>query len=110
MVIRNRQLQSEKSLKYYYKNKEIVIKKQITYKRFKYLSDKRFKKIDDIRKNACHNIPLKDKKCNVCGTTSDLQRHHEDYSRPLEIIILCRKCHNKLHQDRKNHTEVENKS
>ena len=31
--------------------------------------------------------------CEICGTTEDLQKHHPDYSKPLEIVTLCRQCH-----------------
>lgn len=36
--------------------------------------------------------------CEHCGSIKNLHRHHEDYSKPLEVIILCQKCHVKLHQ------------
>jgi hypothetical protein len=32
-------------------------------------------------------------KCEVCGATEKLQRHHPDYSKPLEVQILCAHCH-----------------
>ena len=35
--------------------------------------------------------------CFICGET-DVQAHHEDYSKPLEVIFLCRNCHYKRHQ------------
>lgn len=50
---------------------------------------------DTIRRRASRFIPLKDKTCEECGSTDNLQRHHTDYSKPLEIVILCPKCHNK---------------
>jgi len=34
--------------------------------------------------------------CVDCGDRS-AQKHHEDYSRPLDVIWLCRSCHLKRH-------------
>ena len=44
-------------------------------------------------------IPLKDK-CEICGEPA-VDRHHEDYSKPLEVIHLCEACHAKKHTVRK---------
>ena len=37
--------------------------------------------------------------CLICGSTENLNKHHPDYSKPKEIITLCRKCHIELHQN-----------
>jgi hypothetical protein len=42
------------------------------------------------------HIPL-GSNCVFCGTTKRLLRHHWDYSKPLEIITVCRSCHGFLH-------------
>lgn len=45
--------------------------------------------------------------CKNCGINSKrLIRHHCDYNKPIEIIILCDKCHNNWH---KNNKAVERK-
>ena len=36
---------------------------------------------------------IKPKKCEVCEEVRPLQGHHEDYSKPLEVIFLCYGCH-----------------
>ena len=37
------------------------------------------------------------KYCVVCGSLSDLQLHHFDYTEFRLITFLCNKCHNELH-------------
>lgn len=34
--------------------------------------------------------------CSICGLPK-AEAHHEDYSKPLDVIWLCRKHHKKLH-------------
>lgn len=40
-------------------------------------------------------IPLKSA-CEICSESEDLQRHHKDYGKPLEVLTLCRICHDAL--------------
>jgi len=39
--------------------------------------------------------------CQECGTQENIDAHHEDYSKPLDVIWLCRQCHINLHHSRK---------
>lgn len=97
MPYKSKENQRKKSLDYYHRNRDKIILKQIEYKRKKYLTDQEYHLKDNIRKIATHKISLKDKQCIICGSTQDLQRHHKDYSSPLDVQILCRRCHNKEH-------------
>lgn len=36
--------------------------------------------------------------CEVKGCKEETQKHHDDYSKPLEVRWLCRKHHLELHQ------------
>jgi hypothetical protein len=39
----------------------------------------------------------KDDKCFFCEKDKELQAHHHDYSKPLDVFWLCSTCHGKLH-------------
>lgn len=38
--------------------------------------------------------------CSACSKPSRIHAHHEDYSKPLEVIWLCHGCHMKIHIER----------
>lgn len=46
---------------------------------------------------AQKNVPL-GSECFLCGSTENLCRHHQDYSKPLEIITVCTHHHNSVHR------------
>ncbi len=49
---------------------------------------------------ALRKVPITSA-CSNCGGNKNLERHHPDYSKPLEIIILCKRCHKRLHEFQK---------
>jgi hypothetical protein len=48
------------------------------------------------RAAARYSVPL-GPACESCGGTDDLHRHHDDYSKPLDVRTLCRTCHYREH-------------
>jgi hypothetical protein len=44
-------------------------------------------------------------KCSKCEIECDVQGHHEDYTKPLDVIWLCARCHFLLHHEHKHHRE-----
>jgi len=41
---------------------------------------------------------IKPQKCEKCGKEKNVHGHHEDYTKPYEIIWLCRECHGFIHR------------
>jgi len=37
--------------------------------------------------------------CQICNKKKAVHRHHEDYTKPEEVIFVCWECHGKLHAD-----------
>jgi hypothetical protein len=38
--------------------------------------------------------------CTWCDAIKSLELHHEDYSKPLEVVPVCFDCHFKIHKDK----------
>lgn len=47
--------------------------------------------------NAIKSGKLVRMPCEICGVTTAVQAHHDDYSRPLDVIWLCQKHHKWIH-------------
>lgn len=64
--------------------------KALAYKRWKDKNPDKYKIYKTVF-SAVRNGTLKRKKC-FCGKIK-VEAHHEDYSKPLEVIWLCKKHH-----------------
>lgn len=60
-------------------------------------SNARSKISDHIRRG----LIKKETNCSLCKSTNNIEKHHPDYNKPLEVIWLCRDCHVELHKDLK---------
>ncbi len=58
-----------------------------------------------IRNEIRRGRIIKPTYCEVCGVESLVQGHHEDYSKPLQVIWMCSKCHVYHHQKYRFHAE-----
>jgi hypothetical protein len=97
--------------KYYERNKEVFIakaklrskstagKKARVNRYFRYIRKypekykAHLKLRDALRKGILTKQP-----CEICGGTEDIEAHHDDYSKPLEVIWLCKNCHRLFHR------------
>jgi hypothetical protein len=44
-----------------------------------------------------YGVIKKPKGCSKCGATYRVEGHHEDYSKPLDVIWLCTRCYREHH-------------
>jgi len=103
----------EKIKEYYQKNKERILKKSKEWK------TKNKEKLNENFKKDCLKYPLhhkarslaqkikipKGKLCEVCNKELAKERHHKDYEKPLEVILVCVSCHkvlDKLKMEKEN--------
>jgi hypothetical protein len=47
--------------------------------------------------NAIRDGKLERQPCQMCGSQENVHKHHRNYSRPLDVIFLCARCHHRLH-------------
>jgi hypothetical protein len=66
-----------------------------------YKKDKHKFKVRSIVRLAIKSGKLiKPDNCSACGATEiDIEAHHNDYCKPLEVTWFCRPCHLQTHRD-----------
>lgn len=47
--------------------------------------------------NALRDGRLSREACLFCAVADHVHAHHRDYSKPLDVIWLCAKCHHRMH-------------
>lgn len=85
--LKHREERLKQSREYYQANKDKIKARTLA----RYHKDKEKVKAERLAEAL---VPLGEK-CEECGSTEDLERHHPDYSKALEVRTLCRKCHNR---------------
>jgi hypothetical protein len=60
------------------------------------------KKIEHLARKAVYyavkqGILIKPKVCQICNKTGQVEAHHADYNKPLEVIWVCKECHGAIH-------------
>lgn len=92
---------------YYQRNKERILEKmRESRKKNGYRNTKAYRKKNRL-KTDCHNFVAlavklghikKPNYCERCKDNCIPHAHHHDYSKPLDIEWLCRKCHGEEHR------------
>lgn len=47
--------------------------------------------------NALRDKRILREPCSICSSTENIHAHHKDYSKPLDVIWLCARCHHRIH-------------
>jgi len=81
-------------IEYYRQNKKIRLLSNQKYQRNNLEKSNAHSKLYYAIKTKKINKP---EECSICRSTGVLDGHHTDYSKPLEVIWVCRKCHTKIH-------------
>lgn len=75
-------------------------RKTFRYKEKQYKYHRKFRKLNpiQIKSGAIYRYAIKKGKiirqsCKICGTTKNVQGHHDDYTKPLDVRWLCITCH-----------------
>ena len=92
---------------YYARNREKILQKlKETRKINGYNTTKKYKQ-NNKEKIACHNYValaikfghiIRPESCENCKVKCKPDAHHHDYTNPLEVTGVCRKCHGKEHR------------
>lgn len=89
---------NKRGRKYYAQNKE-------KFREIIYRSIRKHREKQDAREKL--NYALKSGRmkkpdvCEMCNCRNKIHGHHEDYSKPLEVMWLCTACHGLVHRMKK---------
>lgn len=52
----------------------------------------------EYNKALDHGVLVRPEQCSQCGVAGRISGHHMDYTKPLEVVWLCHKCHRGEHK------------
>lgn len=80
-----------------YKKKEIEIYQSVDY--FKNISKQKKIEAQQLMYMERRSGRIVAQPCEICGKKKNIQGHHENYDKPLEVIWLCHKHHRARHKE-----------
>jgi len=98
--LNNTEKYKEKAMTLYNKNKdteEYKLKHVININRDRKNHPKEYKARAMVHNDKIKNPHKYSNSCSICNSSENVEYHHEDYDKPLEVIPLCREHHRDLH-------------
>jgi len=93
----NRERLNKEKRKKYYSLKPIVDKIIDDYHNHKDISHYPLEAKKEFARRISRKVKINEKgTCKKCGKSAEqyrLEKHHEDYNKPLEVVFLCTPCH-----------------
>lgn len=92
--VRNPDTFKDKDKRYYLKHrKEIIAKRRQKYKE----SAHKIRAREAVKIALYNGLIMRSKICELCGEGEEkLEAHHYDYSKQIDIIWLCKRCHRRV--------------
>lgn len=88
--IANKHKEADRHRAYYHKHKKEILERNKKYAYQKYSRG-------ILAYAVKQGKVIKPTVCSFCGNGGKIEAHHADYSKPMEVIWLCIKCHHALH-------------
>lgn len=99
--VKNREKIAKQNSVFYHENKnreEVKVKSIEAKRRYGELHPDRVRCRKALQ-CAVFREKIKRGHCDVCGSTDNVDGHHEDYSKPLDVRWLCHKHHMEFHRE-----------
>lgn len=96
---KNRGWKNECARKWSREHKEQLLEKQRKYRK---KNPEKCRAQSLVNSYVARGKIIRPMQCEVCGKIGRTDAHHEDYTKPLDVIWVCRKCHAMLDKKRRD--------
>lgn len=78
-----------------------------TLKRYRENHREKINAQNQLRDHVKRGNIIKPSKCSICASDKWIEAHHADYTKPLDVVWLCKKCHVSIHKGFKDRVQPE---